>query len=73
MGVLKVIAEAFGPAWGQVSSAMDMSGKANSFPFNNGLSLYGNLVWQVSSAMDINPFAPSIMMSLGIAICFDYV
>jgi uncharacterized membrane protein YdfJ with MMPL/SSD domain len=27
----------------------------------------------ISDATDINPFAPSVMMSLGIAICFDYV
>lgn len=26
----------------------------------------------ISDASDINPFAPSVMMSLGIAICFDY-
>ena len=26
----------------------------------------------IASAFDINPFAPSIMLSLGVAVCFDY-
>jgi len=36
------------------------------------LLAFGLLV-PVSNDMDINPFSPSIMLSLGIAICFDYM
>lgn len=30
------------------------------------------IILPISNAVDINPFSPSIMMSLGIAVCFDY-
>jgi uncharacterized membrane protein YdfJ with MMPL/SSD domain len=31
-----------------------------------------NILTPVAAGFDINPFAPSIMLSLGVAVCFDY-
>lgn len=36
------------------------------------LLLSFTILLPISNVVDINPFSPSIMMSLGIAVCFDY-